>query len=62
MNEHDARVVLTGAGRERAIIDPIVEGCNSPNVVIKHYSPWVLERQKVLEKKVRASWATEGAA
>jgi integrase len=35
---------------------------NSPNVVIKHYSPWVLERQKVLEKKVQASWAAEGAA
>lgn len=30
---------------------------NSPNVVIKHYSPWVLERQKVLEAKLQASWA-----
>jgi integrase len=29
---------------------------NSPNVVIKHYSPWVLERQRVLEAKVQASW------
>jgi integrase len=30
---------------------------NSPNVVVKHYAPWVLERQRVLEAKVRASWA-----
>ncbi|MEN9846190.1 MAG: hypothetical protein RIS36_1337 [Pseudomonadota bacterium] len=30
---HNARVVLTGAGKESAIIDPIVEGCASPNVV-----------------------------
>lgn len=29
---------------------------NSPAVVIKHYSPWVLERQRVLEAKVRALW------
>lgn len=29
---------------------------NSPNVVIKHYSPWVLERQRILEAKVQASW------
>jgi integrase len=35
---------------------------NSPNVVVKHYSPWVVERQRVLERKVRASWATEGVA
>lgn len=35
---------------------------NSPNVVVKHYSPWVLERQKVLERKVQASWAAEDIA
>lgn len=35
---------------------------NSPNIVVRHYSPWVLERQRVLEKKVRASWHAEGAA
>lgn len=29
---------------------------NSPNVVIKHYSPWVLEHQRILEAKVKASW------
>lgn len=32
---------------------------NSPQVVIKHYSPWVSERQKVLEAKVRASWNSD---
>lgn len=31
--QHNARVVLTGAAKERNIIDPIVEGCASPNVV-----------------------------
>jgi len=31
--KHNARVVLTGAVKEKAIIDPIVEGCTSPNVV-----------------------------
>ena len=30
---HNARVVLTGAAKERSIIDPIVEGCKSANVV-----------------------------
>jgi integrase len=34
---------------------------NSPAVVIKHYSPWVLERQRVLEAKVVAMWATAEA-
>jgi len=34
---------------------------NSPNVVVKHYAPWVLERQRVLEAKVRASWAKADA-
>jgi ADP-heptose:LPS heptosyltransferase len=33
VNEHNARVVLTGAGKESVIIDPIVQGCNSPNVI-----------------------------
>lgn len=32
---------------------------NSPQVVNKHYSPWVFERQQVLEAKVRASWERE---
>lgn len=31
--KHNARVVLTGAAKERNIIDPIVEGCASPNVI-----------------------------
>ncbi len=31
--KHNARVVLTGAAKERNIIDPIVEGCSSPNVI-----------------------------
>jgi len=31
--DHKARVVLTGSSKERAIIDPIVVGCNSPNVI-----------------------------
>lgn len=31
--KHNARVVLTGAAKERDIIDPIVEGCKSPNVI-----------------------------
>jgi ADP-heptose:LPS heptosyltransferase len=31
--QHNARVVLTGAEKERNIIDPIVAGCASPNVV-----------------------------
>jgi len=30
---HNARIVLTGAAKEKAIIDPIVEGCASPNVI-----------------------------
>jgi ADP-heptose:LPS heptosyltransferase len=29
---YNARVVMTGSGKERSIIDPIVEGCDSPNV------------------------------
>jgi hypothetical protein len=31
--KHNARVVLTGASKERGIIDPIVEGCASANVI-----------------------------
>ena len=31
--KHNARVVLTGASKEKVIIDPIVEGCKSPNVI-----------------------------
>ncbi|MEZ5418620.1 MAG: hypothetical protein R2708_14940 [Vicinamibacterales bacterium] len=30
---------------------------NTPQVVAKHYSPWVKERQERLEKLVRQSWA-----
>lgn len=33
VHEHNARVVLTGAPKEAAIVDPIVAGCASPNVV-----------------------------
>jgi ADP-heptose:LPS heptosyltransferase len=33
VEKHNARVVLTGAAKERHIIDPIVEGCASRNVV-----------------------------
>lgn len=33
VEKHNARVVLTGAPKERTIIDPIVEGCASPNVI-----------------------------
>jgi ADP-heptose:LPS heptosyltransferase len=33
VQRHDARVVLTGSAKERAIIDPIVEGCKSQNVI-----------------------------
>jgi ADP-heptose:LPS heptosyltransferase len=33
VNKYNARVVLTGASKERPIIDPIVQGCNSPNVI-----------------------------
>lgn len=33
VDNHDARIVLTGAAKERNIIDPIVEGCASRNVV-----------------------------
>lgn len=35
---------------------------NSPNVVVKHYAPWVQERQRVLERKVQASWNSEEVA
>ncbi len=31
--QHNARVVLTGSPKEAAIVDPIVAGCRSPNVV-----------------------------
>jgi hypothetical protein len=31
--KHNARVVLTGSSKERSIIDPIVAGCHSPNVL-----------------------------
>jgi ADP-heptose:LPS heptosyltransferase len=33
IEKHNARVVLTGAAKEKHIIDPIVEGCASRNVV-----------------------------
>ncbi len=33
VNQHNARVVLTGSAKESNIIDPIVAGCASPNVV-----------------------------
>jgi ADP-heptose:LPS heptosyltransferase len=33
VNKHNARVVLTGSAKEAPIIDPIVAGCASPNVV-----------------------------
>jgi ADP-heptose:LPS heptosyltransferase len=33
VESHNARVVLTGAAKEKNIIDPIVEGCASRNVV-----------------------------
>lgn len=33
VTKYNARVVLTGASKERNIIDPIVQGCNSPNVI-----------------------------
>jgi integrase len=29
---------------------------NTPHVVVKHYAPWVRERQERLEKLVRQSW------
>ncbi|MFH1267910.1 MAG: site-specific integrase, partial [Planctomycetota bacterium] len=35
---------------------------NSPQIVIKHYAPWVAERQRVLERKVQQSWKEDGAA
>jgi hypothetical protein len=33
VNDHNARVILTGSAKESHIIDPIVAGCASPNVV-----------------------------
>lgn len=30
---------------------------NSPKVVVKHYAPWIRERQIRLEERVRAAWA-----
>jgi ADP-heptose:LPS heptosyltransferase len=33
VDEHNARVILTGAPSERTIVDPIIEQCDSPNVV-----------------------------
>ncbi len=33
VEEHDARVILTGAPSERAIVEPIVEQCQSNNVI-----------------------------
>jgi ADP-heptose:LPS heptosyltransferase len=33
VTKYNARVVLTGASKERNIIDPIVRGCDSPNVI-----------------------------
>jgi ADP-heptose:LPS heptosyltransferase len=33
VNKYNARVVLTGSSKERSIIDPIVAGCASPNVI-----------------------------
>ncbi len=35
---------------------------NSPQIVVKHYAPWVAERQRVLERKVQESWRQDGAA
>lgn len=34
VNEHGARVVLTGAKKELSIIEPIKAGCSSPNVFV----------------------------
>jgi ADP-heptose:LPS heptosyltransferase len=34
VNQHNARIVLTGTKKELSIIDPIVEACNSDNVYI----------------------------
>lgn len=33
VRDHNARVVLTGAPKEAVIVDPIVAGCASPNVI-----------------------------
>ena len=32
--QHNARVVLTGTKKELSIIDPVKQGCNSPNVFV----------------------------
>ncbi len=34
VNNYGCRVVLTGTQKEMPIIDPIVKGCNSPNVLV----------------------------
>ncbi|MCB0310315.1 MAG: glycosyltransferase family 9 protein [Bdellovibrionales bacterium] len=33
IEEYDARIVLTGAKKEATIVDPIEQGCSSPNVL-----------------------------
>lgn len=30
---------------------------NSPAIIYKHYSPWVLSRQKALDEAVKKVWA-----
>jgi ADP-heptose:LPS heptosyltransferase len=34
VKEHNARVLLTGTSKELGIIEPIAQGCNSPNVFV----------------------------
>lgn len=33
VNKHNARIILTGSPKEALIVDPIIEGCRSPNVL-----------------------------
>lgn len=50
VEQHSARVIMTGSSKERSIIDPIVQGCNSPNVVSLAGQTSVPQLAAVLER------------
>lgn len=50
VNEHNARVVLTGTKKELEIIDPIKAGVNSPNVVVAAGKTNIPQLAAILEK------------
>jgi hypothetical protein len=32
---------------------------NTPAIVVKHYSPWIRSRQRILEAAVQTTWQTQ---